>query len=104
MQGVKPDILEAVDAISKRNGETKDDYLDRVASNLIATEVKFCDMLHNSDYTRLAGVFTDEDAKNIGNRYVERMKILIGKTRDISKIPQFVLEAVNAKINAYEGI
>lgn len=40
-------IVDAVDAISKRTGESQHDYLDRVKVNELALTVKFADILHN---------------------------------------------------------
>lgn len=102
--GVKSEILAAVDAISKREGEDRNDYLDRVAKDKIATEVKFCDMLHNSDYTRLSGVCPIDYAKTVCKRYVDRMGILMEKAEGVSILPQSVLDAVNERIRAYENI
>ncbi|AIZ56970.1 bifunctional (p)ppGpp synthetase II/ guanosine-3',5'-bis pyrophosphate 3'-pyrophosphohydrolase [Candidatus Methanoplasma termitum] len=47
-EGYDKDIIMAVDCVSKREGEKKSDYLKRVATSDIATEVKFADMRHNS--------------------------------------------------------
>lgn len=41
------DIATAVDAITKREFESYDDYLSRVAANNIAKFVKLCDIEHN---------------------------------------------------------
>ena len=47
-------IVEAVDAITKRQGEAYDVYLRRVRANPLALEVKRADMTDNSDPERLA--------------------------------------------------
>jgi len=39
--------LDAIDAITKRDGEEYDEYIERVARDPIATEVKIADMTHN---------------------------------------------------------
>lgn len=49
-----PMIAEAVDAISKRDGEDQEGYLDRVAANPLAKAVKIADLNDNSDPVRLA--------------------------------------------------
>lgn len=46
-------IAEAVNAITKRQGETYQDYLLRVKSNDIARKVKIADLTHNMDLSRL---------------------------------------------------
>lgn len=54
--GFSDEIIEAVDALSKRSGEAYQDYLNRVAANPRATRVKIADLRHNSDLSR----FSDE--------------------------------------------
>jgi (p)ppGpp synthase/HD superfamily hydrolase len=46
--GFSETVVEAVDAITKRKGEEEyDEYIERVARNDIATEVKIADITHN---------------------------------------------------------
>src|SRR5690606_21048736 len=47
-------VAAAVDAISKRRGETYEAYLERVRANPVARAVKLADLNDNSDTTRLA--------------------------------------------------
>lgn len=42
----------AVDAISRRAGESWDDYLDRVRQNPVARKVKISDLIDNSNLSR----------------------------------------------------
>lgn len=51
--GFDNQIIAAVDAITKRHGETREQYFDRVKANPIALKVKIADLVHNSDVTRL---------------------------------------------------
>lgn len=55
--GFSEEVVTAVDAISKRRGEswkeTDDEYLARVKENALATYVKLADMKHNSDLSRI---------------------------------------------------
>lgn len=46
-------IVNAVDAITRRKGEDRQVYLDRVANDPIAIQVKLADLKHNSDLTRI---------------------------------------------------
>jgi len=41
-------VVEAVDAITRREGESHDDYLARVGTNMTAREVKLADVNHNA--------------------------------------------------------
>ena len=52
--GFSTRVLEAVDAISKRDGEPIDEYYARVVENSVAHAVKWFDVLDNSDEKRLA--------------------------------------------------
>lgn len=60
-------IVEALDAITKRENETYEDYLNRVSMNKIARKVKISDMLHNIDLTRLEKI-TKKDIERT-NKY-----------------------------------
>ena len=51
--GIPKDILRAVEAVTKRDGEDYSDYIRRVASNRIASAVKRADMTHNMDISRI---------------------------------------------------
>lgn len=49
-----PEIVAAVDALTKRSGEPYEAYLVRVIANPIAREVKKADLADNSDERRLS--------------------------------------------------
>lgn len=51
-QGFPPSVIEAVDAITKRDGEDYHAYLARVKKCELALKVKLADISHNSDETR----------------------------------------------------
>ena len=53
-RGVDESVVEAVDAVTRRKGEgeTYRDYVDRVALNEMARQVKVADLWHNSDPAR----------------------------------------------------
>ena len=44
---IEEHTIDAVNAISKRNGEKQEDYLDRVMTNELAYTVKLVDIKHN---------------------------------------------------------
>ena len=48
-----PVTAAAVDAISRRDGEAWEDYLDRVRANPLARQVKISDLIDNSNLSRL---------------------------------------------------
>ncbi len=51
-----PETAAAVDAISRREGEAWEDYLERVKKNRVARAVKISDLIDNSNLSRLARV------------------------------------------------
>ena len=51
-----PETAAAVDAISRRDGEFWEDYLERVKVNPIARRVKISDLIDNSNLSRLPRV------------------------------------------------
>ena len=48
-----PETAAAIDAISRRDGESWSDYLARVAANPLARQVKISDLIDNSNLTRI---------------------------------------------------
>ena len=57
-----PETAAAVDAISRRDGEKWSGYLDRVAANPVARQVKISDLIDNSNLGRIPHV-TMKDVK-----------------------------------------
>ncbi|MDR0309579.1 MAG: HD domain-containing protein [Candidatus Methanoplasma sp.] len=80
--GFGDDIVTAVDCVSKRDGEETIDYLKRVATDDIATEVKFADMRHNG-MRWPAGRPKKEAKKNFKkyNRRAKQLLLLVGEER-----------------------
>ena len=70
-----PETATAVDAISRRDGETWNDYLDRVAANPIARAVKISDLIDNSNLGRIP-VITMKDVKR-QERYNKALQKLL---------------------------
>lgn len=63
--GFSKNVVQAIVAITKINGETYEEYLSRVNQNKIAKKVKLADLRHNCDLTRL---------KEVTNRDIIRVK------------------------------
>lgn len=59
------DVASALDAITRREGETYNGYIRRVSFNLIATRVKIVDLEHNMDLGRLPEI-TEKDIQRQG--------------------------------------
>lgn len=68
-------IAAAVDALTKREGESYDAYLDRVKADEIAIKVKLADLKDNCDLSRLGRDPNDEDRKRL-DKYLRARAIL----------------------------
>ena len=65
--GIPKDVVDAVVALSRRDGETYDAFIERVARDRLAVEVKRADIADNLDVLRLT-TLTDKDLARI-SRY-----------------------------------
>lgn len=78
LEGLRKDfpehIVEAVDAITKRDGETYTEYLGRVSQNKLALKVKKADIRHN--LSRLDGL--DETEREYLTKKYHRAKKILG--------------------------
>ena len=70
------DTAAAVDAISRRDGETWEAYLERVRANPVARAVKISDLIDNSNLSRLS-VVTPRDVER-QTRYNRALRSLMG--------------------------
>ena len=81
--GIGEDVVVAVDRLTKRKEEKTEDYHKRVTSSDIAIEVKFADMRHNSDMSRIPPENHDL-AVATNKKYrdrAEQLMLLIGNER-----------------------
>lgn len=62
--GYPDEIVDAVDALTKREGESYEDYLNRVKENPLAIRVKLVDLKHNMDLTRLPVITEIDERRN----------------------------------------
>lgn len=65
--GLSQSVIEAVDAITKRQGESYHDYIERLIQNPIALAVKIADIKHNVDLSRIPNP-TKKDIQRTKNR------------------------------------
>lgn len=74
-EGFSPRVLRAIDALTKREGESYDAFLDRVATERLAMRVKLLDLEDNSDLSRLPEA-SDEDRARAEKyrRAIERLR------------------------------
>ncbi|XXF81533.1 GTP pyrophosphokinase [Myxococcaceae bacterium GXIMD 01537] len=62
--GYPAEVLGALDCLTKREGETYEDFIERVRPNALARSVKLADLEDNMDVRRLADV-TPKDAQRL---------------------------------------
>ncbi|MDD4588805.1 MAG: hypothetical protein PHG06_00050 [Parabacteroides sp.] len=76
--GYPAEIVEAIDAITKRPGEDRHAYLDRVMSNPLALQVKKVDTLHNTSDERMK-CLPDDERKRLSEKYENDAKYIRSK-------------------------
>ena len=79
-------VIEAVDAISRRQGESRDSYIERVNKNFIAKKVKLADLTHNMMIDRIPNPTNKDFEKR--EKYKEEYKYLKGKL-DMKTVAKF---------------
>ena len=72
-----PETAAAVDAISRRDGEPWSDYLERVAANPMARQVKISDLIDNSNLSRIPHVTLKDVERQ--KKYNKALKKLLEK-------------------------
>jgi hypothetical protein len=87
-RGYSPQIVNAVDAITKRTNEAYFDYLDRVIANPLATVVKMADMEHNTTIERIKGLPPKEQERLLKKYSQGAMYLGTGGERDLLPLVQ----------------
>jgi hypothetical protein len=77
--GYAPQVVEAVDVISRRSeaGETYEAFIQRVQQNPMATRVKLADL--NDNLGRLERVDDPTTVASLHTRYTKALDVLTGK-------------------------
>ena len=76
--GFSEKIIDAIDAITKRDAESFEDYLSRVKSNKLALAVKFADITHNTSPERY-GKLPKETQNRLRKKYSDALEFLRSK-------------------------
>ena len=72
--GFSGEVLNAVNCLTHREGEPREEYLKRVKGNPLATTVKLADLKHNSDISRIPAP-TEKDYQR-REKYLREMEYL----------------------------
>lgn len=83
-EGFSEEILSALDALTKRDGEDYDEFIDRVLRNKIDCYVKLADLSDNIDLKRINNP-TEEDLERVKKyrRAMDRIAEVIGGDGEI---------------------
>ncbi|GLI36296.1 hypothetical protein [Desulforhabdus amnigena] len=73
-EGFSNDILEALDCLTRREGETYERFIERVKSHPLAVQVKIADLEDNMDMRRMEKV-TEKDLTRIAKYHRAWMEI-----------------------------
>jgi (p)ppGpp synthase/HD superfamily hydrolase len=75
-EGLPENVLEAVDCLSHREGESYDQFVERLLPHPIARKVKLADLEDNMDIRRLSGTLSAKDIERI-NKYLKYWNIVM---------------------------
>src|SRR3954464_13830652 len=76
-EGFPDEILDALDCVTKREGEAYEDFVKRSGSNAVARQVKLADLQDNMDVRRMLAV-TQEDFERL-KKYRRAWEFLTGE-------------------------
>ena len=68
-EGFSAEVVDAIDCVTKREGEDYDEFIERIVKNTLAARVKIADLKDNSNLDRLENV-TDKDRER-ADKYKE---------------------------------
>lgn len=72
--GFEPSVVDAIDALTRREGESYDDFIDRVSANPLAARIKVRDLQDNLDVSRLPSL-GDKDARRVAKYHRALMQL-----------------------------
>lgn len=62
-------VADTIDLLTKKEGQSLEEYKNGIFSSKAAMEVKMCDLRHNSDVTRLKGI-REKDLERVAKYHV----------------------------------
>ena len=85
--GIEEKIVDAVNKLTHRNGESLEDYYKKLSKNDISVEVKFCDLRHNADHSRFVDPIEGIDNEMKYRKRANMLYSIIGHEKAINLIP-----------------
>ena len=87
-KGFSEEVLEALDCVTERDGESYDDFIKRVAENETAIEVKIADLEDNMNIRRI-NQMQEKDLKRLA-KYHKHWKFLTNLVQELeNKVRKF---------------
>lgn len=83
--GFSPRVIDAIYALSKRPGQSEQEYLMAIVDNYDAIRVKMCDLQHNMDVSRLARAPTKNDHDRVA-KYTRMYYLLDQERREYEQL------------------
>lgn len=74
-EGFSDIVIDAIDSVTKRQGEAYNDFVDRAGKNAIGRRVKLADLEDNSDLSRIAQP-TEKDHQRIEKYRAAMMRLM----------------------------
>ena len=72
-------VVEAVDGLTRREGEPYFEYIERAGCDSVARTVKRCDLEHNLDVSRLGDSVDSRSCETRMSRYREALRLLVSE-------------------------
>ena len=76
-EGFQPEVIEAVDSLTRRKNEDYEDYVERASKNPLARKVKLADLEDNMNFRRQHGL-VEQDKERMA-RYQKAYQFLTGQ-------------------------
>jgi (p)ppGpp synthase/HD superfamily hydrolase len=76
---------EALDALTRQDGEVYADYVQRVSKNALATVVKVADLRDNMSSERMASL-PDKEARGLWERYAKALELLTRRPQPVLRV------------------
>lgn len=101
-QGFNDEIITTLDCLTKREGESYDDFISRVLPNDLACRVKLADLIDNMDLTRINNPSTEDEAR------IQKYRLAVDRISDAlpyaEPIPKCRLVEINGVVEIHPAI
>ena len=97
-QGFNNEIIATLDCLTKREGESYNDFISRVLPNELACRVKLEDLADNLDLTRIKNPSADDKAR------IEKYKLAVDRISDALSYPDAIPKCRMIELNGVAEI